>query len=111
MKIDYLTPDKEVLAELGRRLAHIRKQFGYSQAKLAEEAGIGVATIRRIETGKASQIESWIKLMKSLRMTAHIDSLLPEKFNSPKTEALLKGKRRIRKKSDLKKPVWGDEQA
>lgn len=107
MKIEYLTPETTILTELGRRLAQIRKQQGFSQVELAKEAGIGVATLRRIEAGKDSQMETWIKVMKSLRMTASIDALLPENFNSPMAEALANTKR-SRKAPDLPLRTWGD---
>jgi len=108
MKINPLTPETEILKELGERLARIRKQQGFSQTRLADEAGIGVATVRRIEAGQDSQIESWLKLLKSLSMTSAIDALLPENFNSPMAEALAaSGKRR--KPTPAAGIVWGDE--
>jgi len=70
MNINKLTPDTVILAELGARLARLRKQRGYSQQKLATEAGLGVATLRRIESGDGSQLDSWLKLLKALNMEA-----------------------------------------
>ena len=87
MKIEYLTPNNAILRELGTRLAQIRKQQGYSQLRLANEAGIGVATLRRVEAGRDSQMETWLKLMKSLQMIAAIDDLLPKNYSSPMAEA------------------------
>ena len=87
MKVEYITPENEILKELGKRLARVRKQQGFSQTRLAEKAGLGVATIRRIELGQDSQMESWLKLMKSLQMISAIDALLPETYRSPMTVA------------------------
>ena len=70
MHINQLTPASEILRELGGRLARVRKQRGFAQTGLAEEAGIGVATLRRIEGGQDSQLESWIKLLKALDMVS-----------------------------------------
>lgn len=108
MKIEFLTPEATILIELGRRLARVRKQQGFSQTKLAEEAGIGVATLRRIEAGKDSQMETWLKVMKSLRMTASIEMLLPEKFDSPMAEVLSNTKHRRRPRRISSKKSWGD---
>ncbi len=108
MRIDALTPESEVLKELGQRLAHIRKQQGFSQTRLAEEAGLGVATLRRIEAGQDSQLGSWIKLIKSLQLVSSIDGLLPETFHSPMAEALASQKR-WRRKSRTNSVTWGDE--
>ena len=88
MKIEKLTPEPVILAELGARLARVRKQQRISQQQLAEQAGLGVATLRRIEAGQDSQLSSWIKLLKVLGRTSAIDSLVPEKFESPMAEAL-----------------------
>lgn len=115
MKIDYLTPEYTILAEMGRRLALVRKQQGFSQTRLAEEAGIGVATLRRIESGQDGQMASWLKLLKALGMTASVDALLPETFASPMAEVLskstLRKKTQQSKKGRVAEPRvrWGDE--
>lgn len=110
MKVGYLTPDGTILTEMGRRLARVRKQQGFSQTRLAEEAGLGVATLRRIESGQDGQMASWLKLLKALRMTASIDALLPETFDSPMAEVLAKTK--LSKKGRVAEASirWGDEQ-
>ena len=72
MRLTDLTPDAHILHELGERLQRIRKQQGYSQTELAEAAGVGVATLRRIEGGKDSQLEYWLKILKALKLTAGI---------------------------------------
>lgn len=109
MKISRLTPSKEILRELGKRLGRIRKQQGYAQDQLAKEAGIGVATLRRIESGRDGQLETWLKLLKALHMTASIDSLLPENFDSPMADALAAKKRRQYRKAPGTASPWGDD--
>ena len=106
-QITKFTPEVEILSEFGRRLARIRKAKGYSQIKLAHEAGIGVATLRRIEGGHDSQLETWFKLLKALDMAPAIDGLLPETFDSPMAEALAQKTRK--KTQSSHKVVWGDE--
>jgi len=112
MKIDVLTPDTVILQELGARLAKIRKAQGYSQDKLATEAGLGVATLRRVEDGQDAQLGSWLKLLKALGMVAAIDALLPEHYQSPMAEAL-SAKKRAKAGGELPvkgdRVVWGDE--
>ncbi|OGT71579.1 MAG: hypothetical protein A3H44_14055 [Gammaproteobacteria bacterium RIFCSPLOWO2_02_FULL_57_10] len=106
MKIDTLTPDTEMLKELGERLARIRKQQRLSQTELAQEAGVGVATLRRIEGGQDSQLVSWLKLLRALGMTTAIDSLLPEEFSSPMAEVRGAARKRTKTPTGI---VWGDE--
>lgn len=110
MKINDLTPEPEILKELGERLARVRKQQRMTQTDLAAAAGIGVATLRRIEGGQDSQLESWLKLLKALNMTPAIDGLLPENFRSPMAEAKIKSKRRkINMAPSKGKFTWADE--
>ena len=107
MRIDPLTPEPAILGELGRRLASIRKQRGISQETLASEAGIGVATLRRIEDGKDSKLGSWLRLLKALDMHSAIDNLLPENFRTPMADA-----KRQRRNKAAHSPggfAWGDE--
>ena len=99
MNINQLTPEQEILKELAQRLARVRKAQGYSQARLAEEAGIGVATLKRIEAGQDSQLETWIKVLKALNMVSAIDALLPENFKSPMAEVIAISSSKSKKKS------------
>ncbi len=108
-KITKLTPETDILSEFAQRLARIRKAQGYSQVALAKEAGIGVATLRRIEAGQDSQLETWLKLLKALDMAPAIDALLPETFDSPMAEALAGKSRKRSKPSPSSGIVWGDE--
>ena len=108
MKVDHLIADSVILQELGRRLSLNRKQRGMSQEQFAKTAGIGVATLRRIEDGRDSQLGSWIKILKALNLESSIDQLLPESFNSPMAEVKSSKKR---KTQQLPPPgfSWGDE--
>jgi len=108
MKIDELVPERTVLSELGKRLVRVRKQQGFTQARLAEEAGVGVATLRRIEAGKDSQLESWIKLLRALKMTATLDQWLPQNLDSPRA-AVLAQSAKSRTKNQQPQIKWGDE--
>jgi transcriptional regulator with XRE-family HTH domain len=109
MKIDHLTPDAAILKELGHRLARVRKQQGLSQQQLADEVGLGVATLRRIEAGQDAQIGSWLKIMKTMGMVASIDALLPENFASPMAEVLSTSKRLRGVNAQIVPGRWGDE--
>ena len=108
MNIDRLTPDGAILEELGVRLARTRKRQGHSQEALAKQAGIGVATLRRIEDGRDSQLGSWLKILKALELASSIEGLLPESVPSPRAEVLA-GQKRRRTKRSSKAFEWGDE--
>ena len=96
------------MLELGRRLKLVRKSQGFSQERLAVEAGIGVATLRRIEDGRDAHLGSWIKLLRALGLDAAIDGLLPESLRSPMAEVLPRGKRNVGR-TDASF-CWGDEE-
>jgi transcriptional regulator with XRE-family HTH domain len=106
MKITKTTPHLTALKELGRRLALVRKQQGFTQAELAKEAGLGVVTVLRMESGQDAQFSSWIKLFNVLGVTPTLDALLPEEILSPMSEVQ---KQHQRKKPGAKnKNIWGD---
>jgi transcriptional regulator with XRE-family HTH domain len=113
LRIQRLTPTHAILQELGQRLATVRQQQGLTQQDLAAAAGIGIATLRRIEDGKDSKLGSWLRLLLALQMESAIDQLLPAEFRSPMAE--VKGRRRRRRtaappSADGKRPfAWGDE--
>lgn len=120
MKIDSLSPDKIIFKEIGKRLRQIRKQQGYSQDKLAKKAGLGIATLRRIEDGHDSQLGSWLKILKALQMVHLINDFLPENFSSPMAETLAQRKTSRSKYHSpspsspsfiAEKAVWGDEKS
>jgi len=106
MNIDALTPKPAALEELGARLARTRKQRGFTQTVLAREAGVGVATLRRIEDGQDAQLGSWFKVLKALGMTDAIDSLVPGELASPMAE-VKRDRRGGRKRGSA--AHWGDE--
>lgn len=112
MKLEATTPTAAMLRELGHRLATARAQHGLTQQQLAEQAGIGIATLRRIEDGKDGRLGSWLRLLTALQLTTAIDAWLPEDVRSPLLE--VKGRRRrVRKPSPTSPPagdfVWGDQ--
>ena len=108
MKISSINPESTILEELGRRLASIRKQKGFSQTRLADEAGIGVATLRRIEGGHDSQMESWLKILKALNMISAVDTLLPENYRSPMADVMKSSKEKKSKSRSAASNPWQD---
>lgn len=110
MKIDALLSEEAVFAELGERLRRHRKHRKLSQAQLARDSGLGVATLRRIEDGKDSQLGSWLKILRALDLVASIDALLPETIRSPMAEARADRKRTREHRDSDGGGVWGDQE-
>lgn len=88
---EFLTNDA-VLAEIGRRLERQRLQRNLTQDQLAEQAGIGRATLQRLERGQSVQTTSLIKLLRALGLLRSLDVALPEGLERP--IAQLEGERR-----------------
>lgn len=110
MQIDRLTPELAVLEELGRRLRNVREQRRMSRDDLALQAGIGSATLERMEAGSPGQMTSWIRVLMILNMEAGLDGLLPENYTSPLQEVKGRRKRPGAASKRIGKKRWGDEQ-
>lgn len=92
-----ITPDA-ALKELGRRLELHRLERNRTQAELAEEAGIGRATLQRLERGQSVQTVSLLKLLRALGLLSALDAALPEQVRLPIAE-LEREQRRERRRA------------
>lgn len=72
-----------VLVEIGRRIERLRLQRNQTQADLAEAAGIGVATLQRLETGANANLTTLIQVLRALNHLSDLDALLPDIEVSP----------------------------
>ncbi len=77
------TTAEAVLAELGRRLALHRLARNWTQAELAARAGLGKATVQRVERGESVQITSTIKLLRALELLDGLDAAIPTSIELP----------------------------
>jgi len=115
MKIAQDNSDSATLDELGNRLARYRLNRNQTQAALAEESGVSLRTIIRIEQGKSVQLTSIIRVLRALHLLDNLEALVPQPPVSPIQRVQMHGKRRHRasspsEKSDQKQPwSWEDE--
>lgn len=117
MRIDEMLSDDAVLIELGERIARLRVDRGYTQAVLAEQAGISKRTLERLEAGASCQLTSLIRVLRELGVISGLEQLLPAARPGPM--ALLRGKgkqpQRVRSASTAQTSEpdaewkWGDE--
>src|ERR1700712_4024841 len=61
------------LRQVGRDLATWRKLRQFTAAELADRAGIGVATVHRLETGAGATLENLLRVAQALGV---LDSLV-----------------------------------
>jgi len=78
-KIDFsvATSDQMVTA-LCKRLESIRLSRNLTQTQLAKEAGVGIRTIQRLDDGKGVAMDTFIRVMKALRIQHNLEVLLPD---------------------------------
>ncbi|HUW98450.1 MAG TPA: helix-turn-helix transcriptional regulator [Acidiferrobacter sp.] len=103
MRITGLTTDDAVLAELGVRIARRRVELQLTQAAVAEQAGIAKRTLERMEAGLASQLGTWVRVLRVLDATSGLDNLIPE--SGPRPMDLLKQKGKVRQRASGPRPA------
>ncbi len=115
MRFDTNTADHAILKEIGERVAAVRLNQNFTQANLAEQAGVSKRTVERLEAGESVQLTSLIRLLRSLGLQQRLEVLFPEPVASPIAQLKLQGKKRRRassKESGSSKGTgwsWGDE--
>ncbi len=68
--------DSEIIANLGQRIRARRLAMNRTQAELARETGLTKATIQKIESGKNSQLGSFVRIIRFFAEFDKLDSLL-----------------------------------
>jgi putative transcriptional regulator len=119
MKITSQSSDESVLVELGARVAQTRLERNLSQAAVAAEAGIGVATLERLEAGRATRLDTFVRVLRALGLVEGLDHAVPAPLASPVEQLKLQGRRR-RRAGVARRPRdaggetgqfrWGDEE-
>jgi putative transcriptional regulator len=97
-----ISTEKQILAALAKRLKafRIRKQF--TQKELAEKSGVSLATIQKIEQGKSVSLHLLLSVLRSLKLLANLETLVPDVSISPIELLKQQGtkKQRVRKKKN-----------
>lgn len=105
---------QQIETEIGVRLARLRLSRNVTQSMLAKDAGIGVRTLRRLEAGKPSTLDTFLRIALALDLGDAILGTLPASQIYPIERVSRKGlerrRARPRPKSD-QAPVWtwGDD--
>ena len=97
MKITNQMSDEQVLQVLGERLARVRLEKNRTQAEVAEEAGVGLRTLQRLESGEAgTHLPGFLRVCRALGLADRLDTFVPEPVPSPIERMKLMGKTRKR---------------
>jgi transcriptional regulator with XRE-family HTH domain len=108
-----MATSRQVEIEIGERLARLRLSRNVTQATLAEQAGVGVRTLRRLEAGEPSSLDTFLRIIAALDLEDAILSSLPERQIRPIERVSGKGHERQRARPAKKKPdqptwTWGE---
>jgi transcriptional regulator with XRE-family HTH domain len=117
MTIDPYMSDAAVLREIGRRVAQTRLERNLLQLDLAKRAGVGLATLKRLERGQSVSSTSLIRVLRALDLLTALENAVPEPLPSPVEQLKLRGRRRKRagrpRRGDASTAPepwrWGDE--
>ena len=88
--------DKAIMALIGERVQKERLNQNLTQQELAGHAGIGVRTVKSLEAGERTTVETLIRTLRALDRLGAIDAFLPEPGLSPLQLAKLQGRERQR---------------
>ena len=80
--ISFKTPT-ELQAELGKRLRELRLQRNLDQRTIAERAGIAEKSLRNLEAGRGSSVETLVRTLKALDFLEGIEMLAPQPSVNP----------------------------
>lgn len=94
---------QDVLQELGRRIRQVRLAQNETIDVIAKRAGVGTNTVRRLEAGRNSSLESLIRVLRANGRLQVLDGLLSgdESLPSPRAIRKLQGKERVRASKDV----------
>jgi len=75
--------DNVFLADFGKRLAHFRLANNWTQADLAQKAGVSKGTVERLERGESSQLLNLVKILRACGFLDAFLSIFPDASPSP----------------------------
>jgi len=111
MTIHAKMTDDTLLKLIGERLAGLRLARNLTQQQLAEQAGLGLRTVQRLELGAAAtQLSGFVRVCRVLGLVERFETLIPEPAVSPMAQLKLQGRKRKRatgtKAPPGRKTVW-----
>ncbi len=90
--------DEAVLAFFGKRMAAFRIRNNWTQADLAQKAGVGKGTVERIERGESVQVLNLVKVLRACGTLDVFLNIFPDDSPSP-MQLLYMGKMKTRRRA------------
>ena len=79
----YLLADEMILSKIGQRLKALRLKQNITQQRLAEESGVSLSTVKKIENGEIRSFDSLIRVLRTLGKLDVFQPLVEEEQLSP----------------------------
>ena|SRR5690606_37298461 len=102
------------MRDLGARLAKVRLSRNLTQARLAQEAGASLPSIKRLEAGRNSSLDTLLRVLRALDLGDRILDILPNPDVRPVERVQHGGHERRRARTQAEAPkasdwAWGEE--
>lgn len=107
--LDFTIANSEQIERaLGERLAALRLSRNLTQADLAAAAGVSHSTIKRLERGDTTSLDTFIRVLTALRLQDHLATLLPDPGIRPveRVSGLKRERRRARPTGEAPAEPW-----
>ena len=104
----------QIETEMGSRFARLRLSRNVTQSMLARDAGIGVRTLRRLEAGEPSTLDTFLRVALALDLGDAILGAIPTGQIRPIERVSRTGSERQRARPQRKTDrnpawTWGDD--
>ncbi len=76
-QIDGKSPEG-LTVDIGAKLARLRLSRNITQSELAENAGVSQRTLRRLESGAGTTLDSLVRVLLALKIQQNLDLLVPD---------------------------------
>lgn len=111
MRIGNQITDEELLRLVGARIASQRVAANLTQEQLAEQAGLGLRTVQRLELGAAAtQLSGFLRICRVLGLLERLETFLPAAGPGPMAQLQTSGRTRqrvrARKTAVTKASTW-----
>lgn len=111
-----IATSEQIEQALGKQIEKIRLMSARTQAQLAVDSGVTTKTIYRLERGEGVSLNTFIRVLQALELSANLATLLPDPTLRPMERVAARGSERKRsrpKRSSDGSPSpwkWGDEE-
>jgi transcriptional regulator with XRE-family HTH domain len=109
----YLNDSTTVVADLralGERVAKLRLSRNLTQANVAREAGASVSSVKRLEAGENTSLDTFLRVLAVLGVEQHVLAALPDPAVRPVERVQYAGRERQRARVRVKEaaaaPEW-----